>query len=664
MTPDQIIKDDLARATKTAKQLAPTPSTPVNAEIKLHAPVLLATHADFDDLRDTHLPCYALVCSSMLVSLDAAPPLDIPPAVSHLLQEYADVFPKDLPPGLPPLRGIEHQIDLIPGAQLPNRAPYRTNPDETKDIRRQCGRCLIRGIEVDSSKIDAIRDWRTPTTVTPIRSFLGLQASTAGSSVILAPLQPLYMSLQRKKGVPFAWGNSQEVAFNTLKDKLTHAPLLQLPDFNKVFELECDASSIELGAVLLQEEKPVAYFSEKLSGASLRYSTYDKELYALVRTLQTWQHYLWHREFIIHSDHEALKHIRTQTNLNCRHANWVEFIESFPYIIKHKNGKENEAHGGGLMGHFGVYKTHEVLAAHFFWPRMRRDVERLVARCTTCQKAKSRLSNHGLYMPLPVPTSPWLDISMDFVLGLPRTKKGRDSIFVVVDRFSKMAHFIPCHKTDDASSVAELFFREIIRCMIVYGYIPRAPIDLFSLDAEDAPHIDAVAHVEQMIDLHEQTHQNIAAANTKYQFAGSKGRKHVTFAPGDMVWLHLRKDRFPTLRRSKLMPRAASPFKVLTKINDNAYILDLPAEFGVSTSFNVADLKPYVGEDEELPSRATSVLEGEDDEDINYNTSTSTPAAPFPAPPDAPSSSSGPITRAHARDLNFVMLLKNEGPEE
>jgi hypothetical protein len=205
---------------------------------------------------------------------------------------------------------------------------------------------------------------------------------------------------------------------------------------------------------------------------------------------------------------------------------------------------------------------------------------------------------------------------------------------------------------------------------IVYGYIPRAHIDLFSLDAEDAQHIEAVAHVEQMIDLHEQTHQNIAAANAKYQVAGSKGRTHVTFAPGDLVWLHLRKDHFPTLRRSKLMPRAASPFKVLAKINDNAYILDLPAEFGVSPSFNVADLKPYVGEDEELSSRTTSVLEWEDDEDIKYNTSTTTPATPFLAPPDAcspqaqPSSSSKPITRAHARDLNFVMLLKNEGPEE
>ena len=79
-----------------------------------------------------------------------------------------------------------------------------------------------------------------------------------------------------KKDVPFVWGDAQQDAFMILKDKLTHAPLLQLPDFNKTFELECDDSGIGLGGVLLQEGKPVAYFSEKLSGPSLNYFTYDK----------------------------------------------------------------------------------------------------------------------------------------------------------------------------------------------------------------------------------------------------------------------------------------------------------------------------------------------------------------------------------------------------
>jgi hypothetical protein len=101
-------------------------------------------------------------------------------------------------------------------------------------------------------------------------------------SSIVVPLHEL-----TKKYVYFAWGPTQEEVFNTLKDKLTHGPPLQLPYFQKVFELESDASGIGLGVVLLQG-KLVAYFSEKLSGASLRYSTYDKEFYALVRTLQTW----------------------------------------------------------------------------------------------------------------------------------------------------------------------------------------------------------------------------------------------------------------------------------------------------------------------------------------------------------------------------------------
>jgi hypothetical protein len=165
------------------------------------------------------------------------------------------------------------------------------------------------GIEMDEVKIEVIKSWLISATLTQLWSFLGLAGFywrfVRDFSTIVAPLNNL-----TKKGVLFYWGAAQEHSFNTLINKLTHTPLLQLPDFGKTFELECDASGIEIGDVLLQEGKLIAYFSEKLSRPSLNYSTYDKELYALVHVLETWQHYLWPKEFVIHSDHESLKYIR------------------------------------------------------------------------------------------------------------------------------------------------------------------------------------------------------------------------------------------------------------------------------------------------------------------------------------------------------------------
>ena len=166
-----------------------------------------------------------------------------------------------------------------------------------------------KGIEVDEEKVEAIKERPTPKSITEVRSFHGFASFyrwfVKDFSTIIAPLTEIV-----KKNVGFHWGNDQENAFVVIKERLCSASVLALPNFNKTFEIECDASRIGIGAVLMQDKRPIAFFSEKLEGAALSYPTYDKELYALVRALQTWKHYLWSKEFVIHTDHESLKHLK------------------------------------------------------------------------------------------------------------------------------------------------------------------------------------------------------------------------------------------------------------------------------------------------------------------------------------------------------------------
>jgi hypothetical protein len=157
--------------------------------------------------------------------------------------------------------------------------------------------------------------------------------------------------------------------------------------------------------------------------------------------------------------------------------------------------------------------------------------------------------------------------------------------------------------------------------------------------------LDATQHAELILKLHATTKDNIERMNVKYKVAGDRGGKHIVFEVGDLVWLHLHKYGFLDFRKSKLMPRVDGPFRVLEKINDIAYRLELPVDFGtVSPIINIADLRPYFGEEDDITLRTTSIQEGEHDEDIP---SIDTPAAP------TSEQIQGLMTRSRAKQLIY-----------
>ena len=140
----------------------------------------------------------------------------------------------------------------------------------------------------------------------------------------------------------FEWNASADRAFQQIKVALISAPVLRLPDFDKLFDVATDTSRLGIGAVLSQELHPVSFFSEKLSEPKSRYSNYDRELYAVVQALKFWRHYLIHREFTIYSDHEALRYLHSQQKLSARHGRWVEILQDFSFSLRHRPGRDNK----------------------------------------------------------------------------------------------------------------------------------------------------------------------------------------------------------------------------------------------------------------------------------------------------------------------------------
>jgi hypothetical protein len=195
-------------------------------------------------------------------------------------------------------------------------------------------------IKVDPSKISEILNWKLPTDVSKIRSFLGLagyyRRFIEGFSKIVKPLTSLL-----EKGKEFKWDEACQKCFEELKERLTTAPVLIMSDIHKGFDVYYDASHLGLECVLMQEGKVITYASRQLRKHEKNYPTHDLELAVVVHALKIWRHYMIGNKCKIFTDHKSLKYIFTQKELNLRQRRWLELIKDYDLEIQYHPGKAN-----------------------------------------------------------------------------------------------------------------------------------------------------------------------------------------------------------------------------------------------------------------------------------------------------------------------------------
>nr|GEY44815.1 putative reverse transcriptase domain-containing protein [Tanacetum cinerariifolium] len=408
-----------------------------------------------------------------------------------IVREFLEVFLEDFP-GLPPARQVEFQIDLVPGSRVYSKIDLRSGYHQLKVHKEDIPKTAFR-----------TRYGHCEFQVMPF----GLTNAPA-----------VFMDLINR-------GEKAEAAFQLLKQKLCSAPILDLPEESENFVVYYTASHKGLGAVLIKREKVIAYASCQLKVHDKNYTTHDLELGVVVFALKMWRHYLYGTKCVVFTDHKSLQHILDQKELNMRQRRWLELLSDYECEIRYHLGKVNVVADAlsrkerikplrvrALVMTIGLNLPKQILSAqsgarkeeNFVTEDLNGMINKLEPRAdgTLCLNNRSwipcyrnlrALSTHGsnkskysihhgldkMYQDLKklywwpnmkaeiatyvkIPQWKWENITMDFVTKLPKTATGQDTIWVIVDRLTKSAHFLPMREDDTLEKLTRQYLKEVV----------------------------------------------------------------------------------------------------------------------------------------------------------------------------------------------------------
>nr|GEW08270.1 hypothetical protein [Tanacetum cinerariifolium] len=551
-----------------------------------------------------------------------------------VIRDVPEVFPEDIP-GLPPARQVEFRIGLVSGAAHVLRAPYRLALSKMRELSVQLQELLEKGFirpnsspwgapyghiefqvmpfrltnvptvfmdlmnrvckpyldkfvivfiddilvyskdeeghvkhlkiilellrkkgfggHVDPAKIKSIKHWVAPMTPMEVRRFLRLvgyyRGFIEGFSLISKPLTKL-----TQKDKKYEWGKEDEEAFQALKQKLCSAPILALLEGIEDFVVYCDASLKGDGAVLMQRETVITYASRQLKVHEENYTTHDLELGAI-------------RE----AQEEAMKRENVKAeNLGSLIKQIFEFRPSgarcfgnrilLPRFGRLRDLVMHESHKSKYSIHPRSNKMYQDLKLLYWWPNMKADI-------ATYER-----------------------ITMDFVSGLPRTPSGYDTIWVIVDRLTKSAHFLPMKKKDSMEKLTRLYLKEIL-C--------RHGVPILIISDRDSHFMSRFwRSLQEALGTNLDMNRQYAGVSRQKSYA-DKRTKPLEFEVVDIVLLKISpwNDTRHFGKHEKLSPCYIGSFWIITRVGPVAYTLELPEELKrIHSNFHILNLKKCLAE--------------------------------------------------------------------